>query len=178
MFWIKVSQKNCGIRRSVCDTGGEGATAREVLRHKSVEKVVMVDIDQVVCDFCKLHLKENTAAFEDPRLVLICKDARAELENYDGKFDVIIGDLADPVFGGPCYQLYTDDFYKNVVSPKLNDGGIFVTQSGPCGLLSSAEVFSSIHNTLKATFADVIPYCTHIPSFCDEWVRSSVPLKP
>lgn len=27
--------------------GGEGATAREVLRHKSVEKVVMVDIDQV-----------------------------------------------------------------------------------------------------------------------------------
>lgn len=27
--------------------GGEGATAREVLRHKSVEKVVMVDIDKV-----------------------------------------------------------------------------------------------------------------------------------
>lgn len=30
-----------------CCAGGEGATAREVLRHKSVEKVVMVDIDQV-----------------------------------------------------------------------------------------------------------------------------------
>ncbi len=27
--------------------GGEGATAREALRHKSVEKVVMVDIDKV-----------------------------------------------------------------------------------------------------------------------------------
>jgi len=27
--------------------GGEGATAREVLRHKSVERCVMVDIDQV-----------------------------------------------------------------------------------------------------------------------------------
>ncbi len=27
--------------------GGEGATAREVLRHKSVEQVVMVDIDKV-----------------------------------------------------------------------------------------------------------------------------------
>jgi hypothetical protein len=27
--------------------GGEGATAREVLRHKSVEKLVMVDIDKV-----------------------------------------------------------------------------------------------------------------------------------
>lgn len=27
--------------------GGEGATAREVLRHKTVEKLVMVDIDKV-----------------------------------------------------------------------------------------------------------------------------------
>lgn len=26
---------------------GEGATAREALRHRSVEKVVMVDIDKV-----------------------------------------------------------------------------------------------------------------------------------
>ena len=26
--------------------GGEGATAREVLRHKSVEEVIMVDIDK------------------------------------------------------------------------------------------------------------------------------------
>lgn len=29
------------------------------------------------------------------------------LQNYPGKFDVIIGDLADPLEGGPCYQLYT-----------------------------------------------------------------------
>jgi spermidine synthase len=28
-------------------SGGEGATAREVLRHPSVEQVVMVDIDKV-----------------------------------------------------------------------------------------------------------------------------------
>ena len=160
----------------------------------------MVDIDRVVCDFCKLHLTENTAAFDDPRLELINDDARSQLENYPGAFnadsashalhphprrhpqlchpftlpgtfDVIIGDLADPVFGGPCYQLYTDDFYKNVVSVKLNDGGVFVTQSGPCGVLSAGEVFAPIHHTLRATFDTVLPYCTHIPSFVDEWVR-------
>lgn len=28
--------------------GGEGSTAREVLKHKSIEKVVMCDIDQVI----------------------------------------------------------------------------------------------------------------------------------
>lgn len=60
---------------------------------------------QVVCDFCEQHLEANKAAFADPRMHLIINDARAELEKYEGTFDVIIGDLADPVFGGPCYQV-------------------------------------------------------------------------
>lgn len=135
----------------------------------------MVDIDEDVCKFCEQHLPDNKAAFADPRLVLINDDAHKQLVDYEGTFDVIIGDLADPIFGGPCYQMYTDDFYKNVVCKKLSPGGIFVTQSGPCGLLSASMVFSSIHNTLKASFPKVVPYCCHIPSFADEWVRPLVP---
>jgi thermospermine synthase len=61
----------------------------------------------VVCDFCHAHLADNKAAFESPRLELINDDARTQLEQYPGTFDVIIGDLADPLEGGPCYQLYT-----------------------------------------------------------------------
>lgn len=61
---------------------------------------------QVVCNFCERHLAANKAAFADPRLELIINDAGAALEGYpDGSFDVIIGDLADPVEGGPCYQV-------------------------------------------------------------------------
>ena len=42
-------------------SGGEGATAREVLRHKSVEEVVMVDIDKVspASGRCSMHLHGN-----------------------------------------------------------------------------------------------------------------------
>lgn len=53
---------------------------------------------------------------------------RAELEKRDEKFDIIVGDLADPVEGGPCYQLYTKSFYQNILKPKLSPNGIFVTQ--------------------------------------------------
>ena len=59
----------------------------------------------MVCDFCHEHLEANKQAYTDPRLHLIYNDAREELECYEGKFDVIIGDLADPVDGGPCYQV-------------------------------------------------------------------------
>ena len=46
--------------------GGEGATIREVLRHKSVEKVVMVDIDQQVVELCKKYLTSyHQGAFEE-----------------------------------------------------------------------------------------------------------------
>ena len=37
-------------------------------------------------------------------------------------------------------QLYTQEFYETVVKAKLNPGGIFVTQSGPAGVMSASQV--------------------------------------
>lgn len=37
-------------------------------------------------------------------------------------------------------QLYTKEFYETVIKAKLNPGGVFVTQSGPAGVLSSSQV--------------------------------------
>lgn len=37
--------------------GGEGSTARELLRHKTVEKVVMCDIDEVQIRFIFFFIK-------------------------------------------------------------------------------------------------------------------------
>ncbi|CAO2037840.1 unnamed protein product [Urochloa humidicola] len=150
--------------------GGEGSAAREVLRHSTVERVVMCDIDQEVVDFCRAHLTANQAAFASDKLCLVINDARAELEKSRERFDVIVGDLADPVEGGPCYQLYTKDFYERVVKPRLSDDrGIFVTQAGPAGVLTHREVFSSIYNTLRHVFNYVKAYTAHVPSFADTW---------
>lgn len=149
--------------------GGEGSTAREILRHKTVEKVVMCDIDEEVVEFCKSYLVVNKEAFSDPRLELVINDARAELESRKESYDVIIGDLADPIEGGPCYKLYTKSFYEFVVKLRLNPEGIFVTQAGPAGIFSHTEVFSCIYNTLRQVFKYVVPYSAHIPSFADTW---------
>lgn len=40
--------------------GGELATAREVLRHKSVEKCVMVDLDKVTLAYVALHRQRDS----------------------------------------------------------------------------------------------------------------------
>ncbi|KAJ8750824.1 hypothetical protein K2173_016005 [Erythroxylum novogranatense] len=159
--------------------GGEGSAAREALRHRGIEKVVMCDIDRVVVDFCRLHLMANREAFSDERLQCVINDAKAELENRNEKFDVIIGDLADPLDGGPCNSLYTKSFYEKVIKNKLNNGGIFVTQAGPAGVLSHKVVFSSIYNTVRQVFKYAIAYTAHVPSFVDTWgwvVASDEPL--
>ncbi|KAI4377012.1 hypothetical protein MLD38_014709 [Melastoma candidum] len=149
--------------------GGEGSAAREALRHNSIEQVVMCDIDREVVDFCKKHLTGNREAFSSQKLKLLINDAKAELEMTEDKFDIIVGDLADPVEGGPCYQLYTKSFYQNVIKPRLHHDGIFITQAGPAGIFTHQEVFSSIYNTLKQVFRHVVPYTAHVPSFADTW---------
>ncbi|GFS37995.1 S-adenosyl-L-methionine-dependent methyltransferases superfamily protein [Actinidia rufa] len=149
--------------------GGEGSAAREALKHTSMDKVVMCDIDQEVVDFCRRYLTANKQAFCNKRLHLVINDAKAELEQRNEKFDIIVGDLADPVEGGPCFQLYTKSFYDQILKPKLNHNGIFVTQAGPAGVFTHKEVFSSIYNTIKQVFKYVLAYTAHVPSFADTW---------
>jgi spermidine synthase len=149
--------------------GGEMATVREILRHKSVEKVVMCDIDKMVCDLSRKYLPEwGEDAWEDPRLELYYDDAKKNLENYPSKFDVIIMDIADPIEAGPGIALYTQEFYQGL-KDRLNPGGIFVTQSGPADLLCVDECFTTINRTLVAGFDHVFPYTSHVPSFACVW---------
>src|SRR5512138_1874610 len=58
-------------RRVFIVGGGEGATLREVLRHRSVQRALMVDIDEEVVQRCRELLPEwHQGAFEDPRTEL------------------------------------------------------------------------------------------------------------
>ena len=149
--------------------GGEGGTLREVLLHDSVERAVMVDLDSQVVAMCRDYLpRHHQGSFDDPRVTLLHRDARAYLAEPGEKFDVMIMDLVDPMEGGPAYLLYTRQYYE-IVKTRLNPGGILVTQSGPAGLLSHQECFTTIHRTLAATFDHCVPCQLHVPAFQTLW---------
>ncbi|MBI2936540.1 MAG: polyamine aminopropyltransferase [Chloroflexi bacterium] len=149
--------------------GGEGATAREVLRHRVVQRVVMVDLDRQVVALCQQYLPGlNQGAFEDPRLELRFADAKAYLEETSERFDVVILDLADPLEGGPAYQLYTQEFYRTV-RDRLRPGGMLVTQAGPASIVNYREVFTAIHHTLQSLFPIVEAYRVPMQSFGEPW---------
>ena len=147
--------------------GGEGATLREALKHKSVEKVVMVDIDDELIELSKKYLgKWHRGAFEDPRLELKLMDGRKFLEETDEKFDVIILDLTDPAEGTPGIYLYTKEFYESVYKA-LADDGVAVTQA--TSTRYNLFMYAIIRNTMASVFPIVRPYKAFIPAFLSEW---------
>jgi spermidine synthase len=148
--------------------GGEGATAREILRHRSVEMTTMVDIDGEVVKFCRKHMPSwHQGSFDSERLNLVIGDAKAFIENRRDTFDVIISDLPSPAEGGPAYNLYTLEFYRTLAK-RLRPGGIFVAQSASAHPLQW-EVHQVLFSTLRRMFRIVRPYQAYVPSFDVPW---------
>ncbi|MBI3141912.1 MAG: polyamine aminopropyltransferase [Bacteroidetes bacterium] len=114
------------VRRVLVIGGGDGGTVRELLRHKNIEKVTMVEIDEAVVRACRQHLPFIAASFHDPRLELVIGDGIAYVgQAPSGAFDLVVVDGSDPV--GPAKGLFSDSFYHNV-HRVLNDNGILVAQ--------------------------------------------------
>jgi len=156
-----------GPRRVLIIGGGEGATAREVLRYPTVERVVMVDIDGELVELCRRYMPEwSEGAFEDPRLELVIEDGRKYVESTGELFDVVILDLTDPVPGTPSVFLYTKEFYE-LVRRRLSPGGVMVTQA--TSLRYSLDSFARIRNAVAAAFGLARPYMAPMVSFMSWW---------
>jgi len=148
--------------------GGEGATARELLNDRGMERVVMADIDYNILRFARTHLETwHKGAFADPRLRLLAQDAKKYVERTSLKFDLVYSDLPSPIEGGPAVQLYTLEFYrrlKRILAP----GAVFTVQAGP-GTPLQFDLHPALVNTLAKAFRFVGSYTAFIPSYDMPW---------
>jgi len=150
-------------RRVLIIGGGEGATLREVLKHRTVEKAVMVDIDGEVVELSRQYLEVmHRGSFNDPRAEIVIEDGKKFLERCSEKFDVIILDLIDPYSSEIARELYTEPFYR-LVSERLADDGVMVTQAGNSFFFE--ELYNEIASAIKRVFRYVLEYSVWVPSF-------------
>ncbi|MCX8026784.1 MAG: polyamine aminopropyltransferase [Thermodesulfovibrionales bacterium] len=148
--------------------GGEGATAREVLRYQCVQRIDLVDLDKDVVDVSIKYLdKWHAGAFNDPKVNLFFEDARLFINDKHDFYDCIIADLPEPFEGGPSLMLYTKTFYETV-RDALNKDGVFITQA-TSSAVNNISAFVAITNTLKSVFPIVRPYIVNVPSFHTPW---------
>ena len=155
-------------RRVLILGGGEGATARDVLRWKTVEKVAMIDIDGEVVEACREHLPElHGHAFDDPRLDVVIDDALKFLDKTEPNWDVVISDLTDPIEDGPSFKLFTREYFEQVQSV-LAPGGVFVIQAGPVAPVELG-MHARLVRTIRAVFQHVHSYTSYVPTFASPW---------
>lgn len=152
-----------GIKRAMIVGGGDGAVAEEILKHKGVEGVDLVDIDDRVIELSKEHLGAvHRGVFDDPRLSVHAVDAFDFLadEKAAGRYDLIIADRPDPV--GPAEVLFGGTFYDRLCNA-LTDRGVAVFQTGVP--IYQGKEFTDTIRLLNKTFPRTGSYFTVTPTY-------------
>lgn len=141
--------------------GGDGGALREVLRHKEVERAVLVEIDAAVIANCKKYLPQiSKGSFEHPKACVRVEDGLQFIQNSDERFDVILCDCTDPK--GPATQLFSKEFYEGCLRVLKSDG-ILVMQNGAPFLQTEEFVNEFLHRA--PLFRDNRFYLASIPSY-------------
>ncbi|NJE09432.1 polyamine aminopropyltransferase [Thermococcus sp. MAR1] len=151
-------------RRVLIIGGGDGGTLREVLRHETVEKATMVEIDELVVEVSKIYMNVARGAFEDPRAEVMVGDGVKYLKETDERFDVIIADSTDPV--GPAKLLFSEEFYRDAYE-KLNDKGLYITQAGSVYLFTN-ELLDA-YKAMKNVFDRVYYFSFPVIGYASPW---------
>lgn len=144
--------------------GGDALAAREVLRHRAVQRVFIVDLDAHVVAACRRHLAHlQRGVLEDPRVTVVISDARDFLRNPGLAFDVIVVDLVDLM--PSTLALFEEVF--TLARQALREGGLVVTH-GPDPGPPLHEGLYMVAFTL-AHFAHTVWYKAFISSFGETW---------
>lgn len=130
--------------------GVEGATLREVLKHRTVETVAMIEMDEGMVNASRLFLPQwsdcsnllesANSCFDDPRTELYFTDAAAwfvdrfsSMDKIDEeeKYDVIIMDSFDPLTEAGFPDILKNfEHFVGAIFNALTDDGVFVSQIG------------------------------------------------
>ncbi len=149
------------VRTACVVGGGDGGMLREILKHPTVEKAVLVEIDAGVVEFCREHMPSvSNGAFDDPRVEVIIADGIEFMATTDRRFDLIVIDSTDPI--GPGEVLFTESFYKNCARC-LTEEGIVVNQNG-VPFLQGDEV-TATYRRRKPHFTDVGFFVAAVPTY-------------
>ncbi|MBM3277685.1 MAG: polyamine aminopropyltransferase [Candidatus Handelsmanbacteria bacterium] len=147
--------------------GGDGLSAREVLKYPQVEEVDLVDLDPAITDLARRHLaltRLNHNALSHPKVQVHNQDAFTFLREAQVPYGVIIADLTDPRTEA-IGKLYSVEGYR-LCRRLLGPGGVLVTQA--TSPYHARRAFWCIGQSLEEAGFRVYPYHALVPSF-GEW---------
>ena len=147
--------------------GGDGLTAREVLKYEEVQHVDLVDLDPAVTRLAQRNIyltRLNDNALNRRQVSVINEDGFVFLQREHMPYGAILIDLPDPREESLA-KLYSVEAYR-LCRKLLSPQGVLATQaSSPYHV---REAYWSIAAALEGAGFAVHSYHLHVPSF-GEW---------
>ena len=140
--------------------GGDGGAIREIIKHPTIEKAVLVEIDGRVVEVSKEYLPEISCALSDERVKVEITDGIKYVKEHKNEFDVIMVDSTDPV--GPAVGLFNIDFYRSIYEA-LKEDGIFVAQTE--SPFFHKQLIKNVYNDVKSIYPVARVYTCAIPTY-------------
>lgn len=145
--------------------GGDGGSSEELLKHPSVKRIVMAELDPVVIDISKKWLGSiHNGAFDDPRLEVKIGDGFEFVKSTAERFDMIVLDLTDP--DTPAFHLYSEQFFR-MCQRILRPGGMLTLHLG--SPVYQAETVQKNAANLRKVFRHVAPMSLFVPLYGSLW---------
>ncbi|MFK3939422.1 spermidine synthase [Alkalihalobacillus sp. NPDC078783] len=140
--------------------GGDGGVIREVLKHPSVEKATLVEIDGKVVEYSKKYLPTIAGALDDERVDVQIADGFMHIAKSENEYDVIMVDSTEPV--GPAVKLFEKGFYEGI-SKALKEDGVFVAQTDNPWF--QQDLIRNVYSDIKEIFPITRVYTANIPTY-------------
>lgn len=160
---------HAGPRRALVLGGGDGGSAEELLKHPTMERVVIAELDPLVIEIARRHLGAvHRGALDDPRVDVRITDGRAFVEGTDERFDLVVLDLTDP--DTPASALYSPAFFASLKAVLAPGGAVTLHIGSP---VFQPDLFARLLRDLRSVFAVVRPFCLYIPLYGSLWGMAS-----
>lgn len=159
-------------RRALVLGGGDGGAARELLRHASIERIVVAELDPEVVALARRYFETvHQGAFEDARVALRIGDAADYVRHHarqgHARFDLAVFDLTPP--DSPARGLFGIDFLRELKGV-LHSGALVSVHLGSPA--REPERVATVLGALRAAFATVRVMHADIPLYGGNWAMA------
>ncbi|MDD6281813.1 polyamine aminopropyltransferase [Oribacterium sp. HCP28S3_H8] len=141
--------------------GGDGGVAKTLIQYPEIERIDVVEPDEMFIEVSRKFFPETAKGFDDERVHIVNMDGLRFLRRASDAYDLIINDSTDPF--GYSEGLFTKEFYGNCYRA-LHADGIMVYQHGSPFYDEDEAAFRAMHRKVYRSFPISRVYQASIPT--------------